>query len=369
MKRHRILTGIDLPLEPSCGSTIWCNDTYPRLTNYFHTTFAALAGSGTWKHSFEETIDLASPKAPYGPAFEQYADALTREVAQILTRAEPDLIHAQHLGFGLALAFARAAGAVPVISIAHGTDIIAATESDQARAVLNEIVAASTAVAVPNQAMAGQVNTLTSNRYADRLVTIPWGIPLPSSPTATPTTGSGLRLLHAGRLDGNKSTITAIDALAATREPHHLTVIGSGPELPALQARVQHHSIAHSVTFEPFAPRDDLWARFRAYDAFVFTTRTLEAYGLVAIEAQAHGLPVLYSDVPGLGSTLGHGGLSYPPGDSQALAAVIDCLAANPHLRQVLHQSAVDNSRRHSITATADRLGALSDTVIGAARA
>ncbi|AWZ03557.1 MULTISPECIES: glycosyltransferase family 4 protein [unclassified Streptomyces] len=369
MSRHRILTGIDLPLEPSCGSTIWCNDTYPRLSDRFHTTFAALPGSGTWKHRFEETVPLASQKAPYGPGFERYADSLTSEVAQLLTRAEPDLIHAQHLGFGLALAFARAAGAIPLISIAHGTDIIVATEIGQARTVLHEIVAASTAVAVPNQAMADQVNTLTGNLYADRLVTVPWGIPLPAAPTTEPTTGSVLRLLHAGRLDDNKSTITAIDALAATREPHHLTVIGSGPELPALQARVQHHGLAHRVTFEPFAPRADLWARFRAFDAFVFTTRTLEAYGLVAIEAQAHGLPILYSDVPGLGATLGHGGLSYPPGDSHALAAVIDCVAANPHLRPILRQSAADNSRQHDIAATADRLGALSDTVIGATRA
>jgi hypothetical protein len=48
MTRPRILTGIDLPLEPSCGSTIWCSDVYQRLAADFHTTFLALAGSNVW---------------------------------------------------------------------------------------------------------------------------------------------------------------------------------------------------------------------------------------------------------------------------------------------------------------------------------
>ncbi|MER6912632.1 hypothetical protein ABT354_13260 [Streptomyces sp. NPDC000594] len=47
-----------------------------------------------------------------------------------------------------------------------------------------------------------------------------------------------LRLLHAGRLDANKSTVTAIDALAHITT-HHTLTIGSGPELPALTARTR----------------------------------------------------------------------------------------------------------------------------------
>ncbi|MFJ7589550.1 glycosyltransferase family 4 protein [Streptomyces sp. NPDC097617] len=367
MTRPLILTGIDLPLEPSCGSTIWCSDVYTRLAGHgYDTVFAHLPGSGTWRHGFTATAQLAARKAPYGPGFDAYADALTDEVRGLLRTHQPDLIHAQHLGFGLALAFSRAAGATPMVSVAHGTDVIAATEHEQARAVLNEIVEASVHVIVPNAAMADEVDRLTGGRHTERLVVVPWGVPLPAAPTAHPRAGRRLRLVHAGRLDANKDTVTAIEALART-EGHQLTVIGSGGELGTLTRRTAELHLGDRVTFESFLPRQDLFKRFADFDAMLFTTRTLEAYGLVAVEAQAHGLPVLFSDVPGLAATLGAGGLSFPPGDCAALASLIDNLAASPATRHILHRAAVANARGHDIAHTTAHLAALSRTATGGA--
>ncbi|MFC4035773.1 glycosyltransferase family 4 protein [Streptomyces polygonati] len=368
MTRPRILTGIDLPLEPSCGSTIWCSDVYHRLAGDFRSTFLALPGSGVWQHRFEETTDLRAAKQPYGPDFPRYAEELTDEVARLVRDRRPDLIHAQHLGFGLALAFARAAGSTPLISIAHGTDVIAAAENDQASEALIEIVTASTAVAVPNAPMAERVNALTGGRFADRLVTVPWGLPLPDRPTVRPTEGRRLRLLHAGRLDANKSTATAIDALALTSEGHDLTVIGSGSELLALTSRAADLGLTDRIRFEPFMPREELWRRFADFDAFLFTTKQLEAFGLVAVEAQAHGLPVVYGDLPGLRHTLGAGALAYQPGDAAALAACVDQLAEDPGLRRTLSIAAAVSARRHDIRTTAAHLRNLSKSVLGVAR-
>ncbi|MEW1700810.1 glycosyltransferase family 4 protein [Streptomyces sp. NPDC091278] len=369
MTRPLILTGIDLPLEPSCGSTIWCSDVYTRLAGHgYDTVFAHLPGSGTWKHGFTTTAPLAAAKAPYGPGFDAYADALTDEVAALVRTRRPDLVHAQHLGFGLALAFARtASGNVPMVSVAHGTDVIAATEHPRARAVLNEVVDASVSVVVPNAAMAKEVDRLTGRRHTGRLVVVPWGVPLPAAPTAHPRAGNRLHLVHAGRLDANKSTVTAIEALART-EGHRLTVIGSGSELGTLTRRAAELGIADRVAFEAFLPRQDLFQRFGDFDAMLFTTRTLEAYGLVAVEAQAHGLPVLFSDLPGMAATLGDGGLSFPPGDAAALATLIDRLAASPATRQLLHRGAVANARGYDIAHTAAHLAALSLTAREGAR-
>ncbi|MFF5567703.1 glycosyltransferase family 4 protein [Streptomyces sp. NPDC012623] len=367
MTRPRIMTGIDLPLEPSCGSTIWCSDVYGRLAPDFHSTFLGLPGSGVWQPSFEETITLSAEKQPYGPHFPRYADELTGEVARLLHHHRPDLIHAQHLGFGLALALSRAAGNTPIICLAHGTDVIAAAENEQARDALIEIVTASTAVAVPNTAMADQVNALTQGQFSDRLITIPWGIPLPDNPTTRPGDEHRLRLLHAGRLDANKSTITAIEAMALTAAEHHLTIIGSGSELRALTARTVDLGLTHRVRFEPFMPREELWQRFAGFDAFLFTTKQLEAFGLVAVEAQAHGLPVLYSDLPGLRHTLGVGALAFPPGDAAALASRVDQLAQDPRLRSTLSCAATAGARRHDISVTTASLCDLSKSVIGAA--
>jgi glycosyltransferase involved in cell wall biosynthesis len=141
-------------------------------------------------------------------------------------------------------------------------------------------------------------------------------------------------------------------------------VIGSGSELPRLTERARALGLNDRVTFRPFMPREELWSVFCAFDAFVFTTRQLEAFGLVAVEAQAHGLPVLYPSLPGMIETLQDGGLLYPPGDAPVLAELIDRVGADLPLRQSLHSAAAANARRHDIARTAAELTSLSHTAI-----
>ncbi|MFC9683281.1 glycosyltransferase family 4 protein [Streptomyces sp. NPDC056948] len=356
----RITTGIDLPLKPSCGSMIFCSDLYRQMAGRAHTTFLALPPADpAWQHGFAATLFASAAKAPYGPGFERYVEELTSEVQQHLAAHPADVVHAQHLGFGLALAFVRAAQ-VPVIAIAHGTDVIAATDSPQARAVLTEIVDGATTVVAPNQSLARRINHLTDNQYTDKITLVPWGIPLAAAHRPPrPPSGHRLRLLHAGRLDANKHTITAIEALALTADRHELTVIGSGPELATLQDRARELGVTDQVTFIPFQPREQLWRSFGDFDAFVFTTAGLEAFGLVAVEAQAHGLPVLYAEIAGMASTLGSAALRFPVGDAEQLARTIDRLADNPSLRRRLSNTGPANAARYDIAHSADRLAEL----------
>ncbi|MBX7551541.1 glycosyltransferase family 4 protein [Streptomyces sp. tea 10] len=361
MSVTRILTGIDLPAAPSCGSMILAADAY-RAMHGVHTTFLSMPPvDPAWHPPFDRLVQLHAAKQPYGPAFHAYVAQLCAEVKELIAQQRPDVIHAQHLGFGLSPALARAADGVPVISIAHGTDVIAADHLEQARDVLTEVVAASVFVVAPNTTLAEHIDRLTAHRYTDRITVIPWGIPASEALVRhRPHDSVGpLELLHAGRLDENKSTVTAIEALALTNQPHRLTVIGSGPELDHLIQRAQALGVQERVTFEPFLPRHELWRRFPDYDVFVFTTAELEAFGLVAIEAQAHGLPVAYSNLPGMGDTLGRAGNPYTPGNPASLAAAIDHLARDTHWRRALIRAGLDNARRYEITDTAGKLSEL----------
>ncbi|MGW2539515.1 glycosyltransferase family 4 protein [Kitasatospora sp. NPDC001574] len=369
MNRMRITTGIDLPLEPSCGSMIFCSDLYREMADRARTTFLALPPADpTWQHGFEETLLATAIKAPYGPGFPAYVDALTTEVRRHLDQARPDAIHAQHLGFGLALAFVRAAQGTPVVAIAHGTDVIAAEADPLARDVLTEIVASATAVVAPNTALAEKIGDLTGYRYRDKTALIPWGIPLSrAARPLRPTHTHSLRLLHAGRLDTNKCTRTAIEAMALTGERHELTVIGSGPEQDALRQRARELGLSDRIRFAPFQPREALWDRFADFDGFLFTTSGLEAFGLVAIEAQAHALPVIYSDVAGMNQTLGAAGLPYTPGDADQLAQAIDKLAADHMLRTGLSTAGLANASYYDIVHSAHRLTQITRDAIGAA--
>ncbi|MER7921381.1 MULTISPECIES: glycosyltransferase [unclassified Streptomyces] len=92
------------------------------------------------------------------------------------------------------------------------------------------------------------------------------------------------------------------------------------------------------------------------FDAFVFTTRGLEAFGLVLIEAQAHGLPIVYSDLSGVREVVGSAGVAYTPGDPRSLAVALDQLGRDVHRHKALSTAALHNARRFDIIATARQL-------------
>lgn len=367
MSRLRIATGIDLPLAPSCGSMILCSDVYTALDDHAVTDFFCLPPADpSWDHGFASLKICHSVKKPYGPEFAHYVDALTREVEASLGRGAYDVIHAQHLGYGLSLAFSRARGTIPMVAVAHGTDVIEAMTSAQARDALREVVDSSAEVVLPTAAMRDHVNQLTGGRSAAKLTVVPWGVPLrKAAGVHRPHRRDVLNLLHAGRLDRNKSTVTALECLRYTARPHRLTIVGSGPELDRLAGQAAELDLLDRITFEPFAPRQQLWQRFAAHDAFLMTTSGLEAFGLVAVEAQAHGLPVLYSNVAGMPATVGAGGLAYEPGDARSLATAVDTLAEQPRVRGELAQEALRNAGRFDIARTALGLSAASARATG----
>jgi len=334
---------------------ILCSDLYGELHDAMNAVFVSLPKEdSTWNHGFETVLECDISKAPYGPLFERYVDELTSVVTLALSRNRPNLVHAHHLGFGLSLAFCRAAQSLPLVSFAHGTDVIEAEASQQALSALCEVVARSCQVILPTRSLLERVQDLTCGKWDDKLRLISWGIPLDKvSSIHEPSEDSILRLLYAGRLDSNKAVDTVIEALAATESPHHLTVIGRGDQLSVLQSRAVELTIDHRVLFRPFVARDELWRRFRDYDALVISTAGLEAFGLVAIEAQAHGLPVIYSDVGGLCDILGLSGLGYRAGDSAELARTIDLLAQGSTLRRKLREDSLRNASRYDVRVTA----------------
>lgn len=353
-----VLTGINRTAEPSSGSMILVNDLYGAMPD-IHTTFLSRAPvDRTWAAAFDRLITLSTTKHLQGPDFAAYIDELTCEVGALIEEIRPHAIHAQYLGFALSLAFARTAGHVPIIAIAHGPDVMASERSASEHEVLKEVAAASTVIVAPTAALAERIDRITGRRFTDRLAVIPWGIRLSEARVHShPLSGSGpLSLVHAGRLDDNKSTITAIEALALTDQPHHLTVIGDGPLREGLEQRAADLGLRDRVQFDPFLPRAELWRRLPDFDAFVFTTRGLEAFGLVLIEAQAHGLPVAYSDLPGVREVIGSNGVPFVPGDQRSLAVALDKMGWNFQWRRALGMAALNNARRYDINTTGRRL-------------
>ncbi len=85
------------------------------------------------------------------------------------------------------------------------------------------------------------------------------------------------------------------------REFPHLEawVVGDGPLRPDLERLTQHLGIQDRVRFWGF--RRDIPEILARMDLFVFTSHA-ESFGLVVVEAQAAGLPVVVSDYPAASS-------------------------------------------------------------------
>jgi D-inositol-3-phosphate glycosyltransferase len=131
---------------------------------------------------------------------------------------------------------------------------------------------------------------------------------------------------------------------------------GSGLERPEeLQKLAGELGISDVVTFHPPASRPVLADWYRAAD-LVAVPSFSESFGLVAVEAQACGTPVVAADVGGLRTVVrdGETGLLVPGHDpglwSRALAGLVDAPAA----RDRMAAAAWAHARRFSWDATAD---------------
>lgn len=153
----------------------------------------------------------------------------------------------------------------------------------------------------------------------DRMAVVPAGVDLARfTPAATPRQdGRDPLLLFVGRLQPLKGPDVAVEILAEVRRTHptaRLRIIGglSGPSSRAtgpdgLMRRARELGIADAVTVEPAIPQDELAKRYREADVVLVPSRS-ETFGLVALEAQASGVPVVAARVPGLEAVVGSGG-------------------------------------------------------------
>lgn len=138
------------------------------------------------------------------------------------------------------------------------------------------------------------------HRIADPLL-VPCGIEVPTQPPRL-----DIRSRHAipndawiclfvGRTDPDKQISHLLHALALLRQRDkrvHLLIVGGGPYLPRYMRQAQSMSLNGNVTFAGWVPYRDVWAYYQQSDLFLIAS-PYEAQGLVVVEAQAMGLPVV----------------------------------------------------------------------------
>lgn len=356
----RVATGIDLPADSAGGSMILLEDIYCGRDTTFEPQVFTLPGRDapnppvTW-------LDVQRPETLDGIGFWTYVDELAEEIGASLRRQDVDVLHLQHLAFASAPALLRALPTHPSIALCHGTDLLAAERHPTQRRVLAEIVARAARVVVPTPTLADRLERLAPGDVRKRIVDIPWGVPvelLSSWRRRRPApTGGPLRVLYAGRLSPEKGFATIVAAMAHAR---NATLAVAAPEHEFIRLYGQLGRDAPPMTYLGWLDRRQLWDRFCTHDCLVVPSTSLEAFGLVAVEAQACELPVLYQPVPGLADTLADSAIALDMRDPRHLAATFDDLAADRSTLDDLRQSGKRNARRYPISRTVAELAALS---------
>jgi len=175
---------------------------------------------------------------------------------------------------------------------------------------------------------------------AGKFAVIRYGVPLTPVPAPRRRGVPPFQLLTIGRMVPKKGfpvLLAACRELAAKGLDFHLTVAGDGPQFQELQGLAQEYDFSGRVTFAGFVPHRRVPGLFHHADLFVMPC-IVDPHGdrdgipNVILEAMAHEVPVVSTDVSGIPEAVipGKTGWIAPPGDAKALADAIMEALNNP---------------------------------------
>jgi len=150
--------------------------------------------------------------------------------------------------------------------------------------------------------------------------------------------------LTVGRLVAIKNIALQINAFAkvAGKVPYiRLRIVGGGPLLEDLKLDVTSLNLEDKVLFEGY--QGDLSRYYEEADAFLFTSNS-EGWGRVVLEAAAHKLPIIMTDV-GLAREViqnEKNGFIIPVGNEDELARAMEEFLDKPELRVRLGEAAFE---------------------------
>jgi colanic acid/amylovoran biosynthesis glycosyltransferase len=159
------------------------------------------------------------------------------------------------------------------------------------------------------------------------------GVPLTAQDLAPVRMQPPYRLLALGRLVETKGFDILIQACRLLKDAgldHHLTLAGAGPQGRRLQRLARKLGLASQISFPGFVRYDKVAGQFGAADVFIMpcivhSSGNRDGLPTVILEALAHRVPVIATDVAGIGEVIEAGvtGWLIPPNDPQALADAV----------------------------------------------
>lgn len=155
----------------------------------------------------------------------------------------------------------------------------------------------------------------------------------PSPPEVSP--GDGRMILSVGRLVPYKGFDVLIDAARDLPPDCRVVIVGGGELRAELESRIAACDVGDRVRLAGWLDDASLRELFQCASLYCLpSVSRAEAFGVVLLEAMAHGLPIVASNIPGSGvpwvNSHGETGFNVPVGDALALAATITALLDEP---------------------------------------
>ena len=148
-------------------------------------------------------------------------------------------------------------------------------------------------------------------------------------------------IVFLGRLVSDKGVDLLLRSFAEMQRPTwRLTIIGDGPERPALEHLAQRLGIRQTVHFCGALQGEPLVHVLNQHQLMVIPSRWREPFGVVALEGLACGCVVLASDGGGLPDAVGPAGLLFQRENQQDLTRQLQSLIEDSALRGRLRQQA-----------------------------
>ncbi|HEU5049581.1 MAG TPA: glycosyltransferase family 4 protein [Gemmatimonadales bacterium] len=262
-----------------------------------------------------------------------------RALRRILKEARPDILQIEEESWSPVAARAAADGRRLGIPVAARARIVPESLSMAARLRRRGVLRRARGVIAENPIVAAAL----AEDHPDLACAVIPQVGVTPSLAPAPIRPDGFAIGCVGRLVPSAGVDVLLRACVQLARPWTLVISGTGPSQIELEALAERLGIAARITWLGAQPAEDRAHIWSTFDCLVMPSRAAperaESLGMPALNAMAHGVPVIVSDVGALAGTVGEGGLVVPEGDPEALAIALDRLAGDLELRRATGQA------------------------------
>lgn len=278
------------------------------------------------------------PKFEYLRKFNYYLNV--NNIKKIIKKINPDIVHAHYVSsYGLVGYLSRFH---PLVISIWGSDIYDRPRNPIMKSFIKKTLNEADAVLSTSKTMTREIKKYVSNKP---IIVTPFGIDL-SEFYPREKKEKDIFIIGSARIlaphYGLKFLIEAFFIFLQQVPKAKLLIAGKGSQKEDLIRFAKNLGIENKVKLLGFIPHYKMPQFLSNLDVFCIPS-IREGFGVVSLEAQACGIPVIASNVGGLPETVleGKTGFLVPPKNSVTIAEKILFLYQNPKIRLSMGESSV----------------------------